>query len=41
MTMGNSLKEHCEEESNLEENYSEDQSIHYPESTQDNSWNNE
>ena len=37
MTMENSLKEHGKQESNLEENYSEDQNIHYPENTQDNS----
>ena len=34
--MENSLKEHSEEESNLE-----DESIHYPENTHDNSRNNE
>ena len=39
--MENSLKKYGEEESNLEENYSEDQSIHYSENTQDNSSNNE
>ena len=35
--MENSMKEHGEEESNREENYSEEQSIHYSENTQDNS----
>ena len=34
--MENSLKEHVEEKSNIEENDSEDQSIHYPENTRNN-----